>query len=71
MEQKTDDWGGRACCLRAGYHAVLGVKGSRGTRSASGRPLTPALPRGARCAGNPAPLQRFKEFYHERRSHIA
>ena len=52
--------GGRACRIRAGYHAVLAVNG--GARSAlaslgaGSRPLTAALRREAPCAGNPAPI---------------
>ena len=51
--------GGRACCVRAGYHAVLTVKdayGDSGAACGGLRSLTAALPREAPCAGNPAPF---------------
>jgi hypothetical protein len=49
--------GGAGCRIRAAYHAVLGVKDAlarlaRRLRRSS--ILDPVLPRGARCAGNPA-----------------
>lgn len=65
---------GRACRARAAYHAGLAVNGfARSARVHLGRlrPLTAALRRGARCAGNPARSHASKEFDHEHPRYIA
>jgi hypothetical protein len=72
----TPEEGGRgACRLRAAYHAGLAVNGFARSALASLtgrlRPLTAALRREARCAGNPARFDASKEFGHEHPYHIA
>jgi hypothetical protein len=52
---------GRACRTRAAYHAVLGVKGSRETRSAFRQTLDTSTAAWGALRGQSRPVRRLQE----------